>query len=227
MHADNTQIIGHYQENYFEGYQKKYGEIGGRANRFLFEKHISPNDSVLDFGCGGGFLLMNLECQKKVGIEINPVARHYCNNVNGIQCHESLELVQDESFDTIISSHCLEHTPNPFELVSIMFKKLKPGGKIVIVVPLENMTYKWTPTDINKHLYSFSPMNLGNILQAVGFTGVSTDVILHKWIPRYDTISKFFGFSTAHHLSSLYGHINRRCVQIKGCAIKPLSTAMD
>lgn len=221
MSSDNTQIISHYQESYFEGYQKEYGEIGGTANKFMFEKHISPNDCVLDFGCGGGFLLKQLACREKIGIEINPVARQYCNNVNGIACYENLDFVKDESIDTIISSHCLEHTPNPFELVANMFRKLKPAGKIVIVVPLESMSYKWIPTDINKHLYSFSPMNLGNILQGIGFTDVSTEVILHKWIPRYNTVLKLFGFNTAHHLSSLYGHINRRCVQIKGCAIKP------
>lgn len=33
--------------------------------------YISKEDVVFDFGCGGGFLLKNIECKKKIGVEIN------------------------------------------------------------------------------------------------------------------------------------------------------------
>jgi SAM-dependent methyltransferase len=221
MNQCDTTISSHYKENYFENYQKAYGEFGGRANKFMFEKHISPDDVVLDFGCGGGFLLKDIGCAERIGIEINPVARKYCNQVNGISCYESLEFIPDRSIDVIISSHCLEHTTNPYELVAILFKKLKTGGRIVLVVPLENYHTKWLPHNIDNHLYSFSPMNLGNILQGVGFSAIRTGVVLNKWMPAYKQIENIFGLRIFHHLSWLYGRfLNRRCVQIKGYAVK-------
>ena len=68
----------YYDNNYFDNYQKQIGEFGGKANLFKFQKHISKGDKILDFGCGGGFLLNNLNCKSKFGVEINPFAREYC-----------------------------------------------------------------------------------------------------------------------------------------------------
>src|SRR6267142_3049416 len=190
---DEMRILGHYGEHYFNDFQREIGEFGGKANKFMFEKHIMPSDTVLDFGCGGGFLLNNLNCGKKIGVDLNPVARDYCNNTVGIKCYDSLEPIPGDSIDVVISSHCLEHTVNPLEIVSLLYEKLKNGGKIVIVVPLEDHLYHWVPDDVNKHLYSFSPMNLGNILQAVGFQEIKTEAILHKWVPKYKEINRVFG----------------------------------
>ena len=221
MKQEYSRIADHYEEKYFNDYQKEMGDFGGKANRFMFEKHISPQDTVLDFGCGGGFLLKNLHCRERIGVEINPVARAYCNNINEIQCFDSLEFLPDDSIDVAISSHCLEHTANPFEVVAGLFRKLKRQGKIVIVVPLESYRYAWAPDDVNNHLYSFSPMNLGNILQGVGFQDIKTEVVLHKWVPGYKKIDEVFGLNTFHRLSWLYGkYFNKRSVQVKGYGVK-------
>jgi len=175
----------------------------------------------LDFGCGGGFLLKNLVCSKKIGVEINPVARNYSNTVSGIECYESLALVPNGFVDVVISSHCLEHTINPVEIISNLYEKLKPGGKIVIVVPLDTSHCPWEEGDINNHLYSFSPMNLGNILKGVGFTDIKATVVLHKWVPQYKLIEKIFGLNAFHQLSWLYGTIvTDPFVQVKGVGIK-------
>src|SRR5882762_6850716 len=128
----------HYGERYFNDFQREIGEFGGKANKFMFEKHVLPTDTVLDFGCGGGFLLNNLNCSEKIGVELNPVAREFCNYEMGIACYESLKDIPNASIDTVISSHCLEHTMNPHGIVTLLHEKLKQGGKIVIVVPLEN-----------------------------------------------------------------------------------------
>ena len=213
-------VVSHYDEEYFNNFQREIGEFGGKANLFLFEKHVLPSDTVLDFGCGGGFLIMNLQCRVKIGIELNPVARDFCSKVNGVTCHASLDSVPNESVDVVISNHCLEHTTNPFELVSILYRKLKNNGRIVIVVPLDSYRQQWVANDVNKHLYSFSPMNLGNILQGVGFTDIDTKHVLHKWPPKYKEITKIFGFGAFHMASWIYGHLNKRFVQVKGVGVK-------
>jgi SAM-dependent methyltransferase len=222
MKAGHTsKIASHYREGYFHDYQKEFGEFGGRINIFMFQKHISPAEVVLDFGCGGGFLLKNLDCGDRIGVEINPEARRYCQQVNGITCHQSLESIPDESVDVVISSHCLEHTTNPCELVTLLYGKLKVNGKIIIVVPLDSYHYRWAPNDVNNHLYSFSPMNLGNILQAAGFSEIKTNPVLHKWVPGFKKVEKLVGSQIFHQLSWLYGTlINKRYVQVKGYGVK-------
>ncbi len=62
--GDDTIIRSRYEEHYFNDFKKEIGEFGGRANKFMFEKHVLPSDTVLDFGCGGGFLLSNLNCKE-------------------------------------------------------------------------------------------------------------------------------------------------------------------
>src|SRR5688572_26026468 len=105
MQSNN--ITPHYDEAYFNNFQKEIGEFGGKANLFLFEEHVQTSDTVVDFGCGGGFLLNNLNCREKIGIELNVVARDYCQKAHGIKCYESLDSIDDGSVDLVISSHCL------------------------------------------------------------------------------------------------------------------------
>lgn len=78
----------HYDEKYFE-WQRKVGKFGGIANLFKFEEYIESDSDILDFGCGGGFLLSNIQTSgKKIGVEINPSARDVAKQ-NGIECKES------------------------------------------------------------------------------------------------------------------------------------------
>jgi SAM-dependent methyltransferase len=218
---DST-IEKHYEASYFNDYQKRIGEFGGIANKLKFERYIKKDDVVLDFGCGGGFLLKNLDCRERIGVELNPVARDYCNQVNKVLCVESLDEVEDESIDVVISNHCLEHTTSPFQLVAALYEKLKPGGKIVIVVPHDSYTRRWFPNDINNHLYSFSPMNLGNILQGAGFKQIQSEVFLFKWVPsRFrGFICKYFGMKVFNQLSWLYGRLDKRSVQVRAVGVK-------
>ena len=211
--------VNHYNHSYFENYQKKMGLFGGKANKFLFEKHIKKNDVVLDFGCGGGFLLANLDCRQKIGIEINEISRNHCLS-QGIDCHEKIDFIEDESIDLIISSHCLEHTTSPYENLEKIYNKLRKGGTVIIVVPTDSHKVNYRSNDINYHLYSFSPMNLGNLLDSVGFTEIEVKPIFHKWPPFYLKIQNILGWNFFHWISFLYGYLSFSNVQIKAIAKK-------
>lgn len=213
-------IENYYDEEYFHKYQKDIGEFGGMANLFKFEKFIKTTDTVLDFGCGGGFVLKNIKCKEKVGIDLNPVAREYCNQVNKITCYESIESVADESIDIIISNNCLEHAIDPYAILSQIFRKLKINGRIVIILPCDSYKQLWKPNDIDNHLYSFSPMNLGNLLQGCGFQDIKTKPLLHKWPPFYKNIYSIFGKNVFHIASRIYARLNHSYVQVLGEGIK-------
>lgn len=112
----------HYDAGYFE-WQSKIGRFGGWANVTKFSNFIRPDFNVLDFGCGGGYLLANIDCREKIGIEVNPVARAEAQR-QGIRAVEFASEVDDAWADLVISNHALEHCSNPLREL----QQLRPEG---------------------------------------------------------------------------------------------------
>jgi len=48
------------------------------------------------------------------------------------------EFVQDD-FDYVWSSHCLEHMPDPLDALARWWSLVRPGGRMIIVVPHEDL----------------------------------------------------------------------------------------
>ena len=107
--------------------KKEIGKIGGILNKFKFNYVVKPDLAVLDFGCGGGYLLSTYDCAKKVGVELNPHARTVAAEF-GIETYASIHEVPSEYVDVIISNHAMEHVENPLEILKQLFRVLKPGG---------------------------------------------------------------------------------------------------
>jgi len=214
-------VSAHYDKEYFD-WQSPFGEFGGWANHSMFIEYISSNSKVLDFGCGGGFLLKGLKCDKKVGVEVNVSAVETARK-NGIEVYGSVEEVPDDYVDVIISSNALEHTLQPLEELKSLFKKLKVGGKIIFVVPCEAIKYSYKPNDINHHLYSWSPMSLGNLFTEAGFSVIESKPYIHKWPPRYTLIAKVGGRRLFEIACRIYGRIERSWFQVRIIAEKKIS----
>lgn len=173
----------HYGEEYFH-WQSEIGRFGGWANLTKFSRFISPAKKVLDFGCGGGYLLANIDCRAKLGIEINPVAREEARKL-GVQAVASASEIEDNWADIIISNHALEHCPQPLSELNALLPKLSPGGIAVFCVPCESIKNKFRRDDPNHHLYTWSPMSAANLFAEAGFTVVESKPYIHTWPPRF------------------------------------------
>lgn len=207
----------YYDQEYFD-WQRSQGLFGGRKNVTTFSPYVQPEHCVLDFGCGGGYLLAQLNASKRVGVEINDTARAEAAK-NGVEVYTSATEVPDNYCDVIISNHALEHVYAPFETLQILKNKLKSGGRIVFVVPIEKKN-KYDKNDINKHLYTWCEMNLGNLFDAVGFEVESVKEILHRWPPFYEKIDKYFGSQVFDLLSKIYARLKPSISQVKIVARK-------
>ncbi len=172
-----------YDADYFN-WQKNVGAFGGMANLFKFVAFIRPTDTVLDFGCGGGYLLHHITCQAKAGIEISATARAEAQRL-GLTVYEFPKDVPDDFATVIVSNHALEHVECPLDILRALRPKLKPGGKAVFVVPHQGPDESYRPGDINQHLYTWNPLTLGNLFYAAGYTNIHADAIRHKWPPNY------------------------------------------
>jgi 2-polyprenyl-3-methyl-5-hydroxy-6-metoxy-1,4-benzoquinol methylase len=179
-------------KNYF-AYQRSIAEANGELLARKFESYIRPEDCVLDFGCGGGYLLKALNCAHKVGVEINPAALQEAAK-SGIACNSVLDTVGDGIADVIVSNHALEHVPFPIEALRQLKRKLKRGGALVLCVPIDDWRTqkRYNPQDLNHHLHTWTPLALGHTLHEAGFRVHDADlaVITHAWPPRVHALSK-------------------------------------
>ena len=178
-------MIGYNNEYY--NWQKEIGIIGGKLNKFKFEQEIKETDTLMDFGCGGGYLLDNFNNKKKIGFEINRSAWEDIKS-KGIEVYDNFNEIEDNSIDCIISNHAMEHVPLPLEILKSLYKKIKKNGKIIIVIPCEQINEKsfhYRPGDINQHLHTWCPMTFGNLATLAGFKVLSCDTFQHQWCPDY------------------------------------------
>lgn len=208
----------HYNQDYFS-WQKKIGKFGAQANKIKFEKLILDNQKVLDFGCGGGYILSAYNNIDKYGVEINDSAITEAKS-NGLKVFKFSKDLPSNFFDLIISNNALEHCDNPFLELKELYRALKPGSKICIAVPCDNIKNKFKETDIHKHLYSWSPNNLGNILDLAGFEVLESKPFLYKWFPHRYALKKYMSWGIFHLLCKFWSRIDNDWYQIRAIGKK-------
>lgn len=102
---------------------------------------------LLDAGCGTGlFTKKALEREANVtSIDIAPklveLTKKKNPATNAIEASVLKLPFDDNTFDYVISSDVIEHTPNPYNATKELIRVLKPGGKICITVPNRSFWY--------------------------------------------------------------------------------------
>jgi SAM-dependent methyltransferase len=174
----------HYDESYF-AWQNSNGQFFARLERWKFTPFVKPDDVVLDFGCGSGYILAGIACKERYGIEVNPIARMEAARMVKVQASVG-DLPADLAFDVIISHHALEHVDNPMGQLEQLKSRLKPGGKMVFVVPSEvwPKQREYRPADINQHLYTWTPLTLGNLFNRAGLVVGRVELLRHRLLPK-------------------------------------------
>lgn len=74
-------------------------------------------------------------------------------------------------WDYAFSSHCLEHLIDPIGALEHWRDSLRPGGVLFLHLPSPDMTY-WQPTHCRKHLHTWSPAQMAQIVRDLGFVDV-------------------------------------------------------
>jgi len=178
-----------FSEDDFVTHKGGSAETAGRLNRAKFLPFVAPTDSVLEFGCGGGWLLKGIDARRKIGVEPNPIARDVCAR-NGIGVYASISEVPDRQFTRIITNHFLEHLPDPVQSLRELRDLLDPDGRLVVVVPIDDWrVQKRLDEDVDQHLQTWTPPLLANTLTEAGFISLSVTVLTHAWPIAWDRLS--------------------------------------
>lgn len=187
--------LGEKGREYFE-WQCGHSHFVGTIEARKFAPYIQPTNAVLDFGCGPGTTLANLHAAVRHAVEPNPVARAFCDahSKGAITTHASIEEVPDQCVDVVISNHCLEHVPNPTAILRQFLRVLRPGGKIVIYLPIDDWRSQrhYDSRDISHHLHTWTPLLFGHTLFEGGFSKIQVDIYRHAFHPKFEFLYRKF-----------------------------------
>ena len=193
MTLESRDASNHYDAQYFD-WQRSIGAFGGKVGRSVYQAYVRPTDRVVDFGCGGGFLLRELRCAERRGVEINPSAREEAHR-SGTACVASAEELPDAWADVVISNSALEHVEYPLGELRTLVRKVRPGGMMVFSVPHETLSASYSTDDINQHLHTWSPRTLGNLFALAGMSVERVYSIRKMWPPKYQAVYRLLGES--------------------------------
>ncbi len=149
-------IARNVKERYYDTIADSFDDIMNaydmrRRLEVVFDELLADVDlrgkSLLDAGCGTGrFSASAVQRGANVtSIDIGPsllkrVARRCAARP---ACGDIMQLpFADETFDVVISSECIEHTPDPRRAVYELVRVCRVGGRIVITCP--NRTWRWS-----------------------------------------------------------------------------------
>jgi len=139
-----------------------------------FFSGFDTNSRILDFGCGLGQNIFYLP--NAMGYDISKFGVEFCKKKN-IKATNNLNDVPDEEFDIVISTHVLEHHPNPKEMLVQIFSKLKKGASLILVIPHEVHGIPKFELDLNQHLFMWNFQAINNLLITTGFKVVQNKYV--------------------------------------------------
>jgi SAM-dependent methyltransferase len=139
----------------------------------FFKKYVPQKGAVLDLGCGYGHFINQVECSKRLAMDLNPNASNFIQpGVVLLQqdCSEPWNLPAS-SLDLVFTSNFFEHLPTK-ELLSRTLAQayacLVPGGKLVAMGP----NVKVVPGsywDFFDHHLALTELSLSEALELEGF----------------------------------------------------------
>lgn len=142
-----------------------------------------PIRDLAEIGCGPGQFLLEaarVGIENVVGVDYNPWAidqvrqRGLSGYVGSIEA-----LPADAQFDAIVMLDLLEHVTDPVEFLGNVRKRLRAGGRVLIMTPnirsLLAMVSrkKWVSFKIPEHVFYYSPRSIRLLLEGAGFEVLS------------------------------------------------------
>lgn len=146
---------------------------------------VNLNSKILDIGCGNGKLLLSLREQgfrKLIGIDPFRMKSEFFNNVTLLKAF-IFEI--NDSYDLVMAHHSLEHMPEPMEALAQMRDISKPGGFILVRIPVLGQSWmkygvNWVELDAPRHLFLASISGFTDLITRIG--GLKLEKILFDGI---------------------------------------------
>lgn len=143
-------IKDYYDERYSVDRDSNLGAATNKEEQFSRLRQIlnlAPlNDvnSVLDVGCGHGFITSMIAKNTKARVTGTDFSKSAVSQAGEFYKLPNLSFVDgdakklpfdDNSFDLVVSSEIIEHIPGPQDVIEEFYRVVKPGGLVLITTP--------------------------------------------------------------------------------------------
>ncbi len=145
-----TEYFNHRADNYLERSGRGLWDAFRKREQAAVIELLAPKpgQKILDAGCGAGFyslLLKNTYGADVTGVDISErmIAKLEANGITG-HLGNIVDFTTTTSFDRILAAGVLEFVDQPEDVFRACFKAVKPGGRMVALVPragLAGMAY--------------------------------------------------------------------------------------
>ena len=154
-----------------------YTEYPKKLCHYLYQSfELQPGMKMLEPGCGRGEFLRNFqELGLDVhGVDISREVKEFAKTFPVDVCDVENETLpfEDSSFDVIYSKSFIEHLHYPERYLREAYRVLKPGGKLITLVPDWESNYKIYFDDFT-HRTPFTNISLSDAYKMYGFGDVN------------------------------------------------------
>jgi len=207
--------IEHYKKDAveFDYFEEKKGATAHderRVREFVISKIPRDANSILDVGCGSGWVAKEFLPKGKqvysLDISVtNPsiVRKLYPNEKHfGVAADSFYLPFSNDSFDCVIASEIIEHVFDPAGFIKELFRVVKKGGDLIITTPYKEKIIYYLcihcnqKTPANAHIHSFDEMKLESLYSGKDLESFKHEAFGNKALIflRMHVILKFFPF---------------------------------
>lgn len=167
-------------------------KIARLANQYLTHHCTSDVTTILDIGCGGGNLLIDIARESvRQGRKIRPLGIEVSHQLAAVSAKQLQQFGGDvimanaidgaatlpaQSVGLVLMSSFLEHECQPLRLLRSLREKLTPNGAIILKVPnfgcwnRKLRRQRWCGFRFPDHVNYFTPQTLRKLAEQAGFT---------------------------------------------------------
>ena len=126
-----------FDEAYYQGNEQDGDRIALWFYGRLAARLASPRSRVLEYGSGTGHLSRRLARPfRSSAFDLSAYARARTAAASPTtEIFDDPEMIPEGAFDLVCSLHVLEHIPDPAETLRDFARWLRPGGRLLFVVP--------------------------------------------------------------------------------------------
>jgi SAM-dependent methyltransferase len=184
----------------------------------LVARAAPPNARTLDFGAGFGTLTKDVA--ERIGkpdcVEPDPRQREQLEAL-GFRCYADVADVPQGQYDYVYSSNVLEHIEDDTAVLGMLFRVLKPGGRIVLYLPAFMSLYSDVDRAIG-HYRRYDASLIKTRLRAAGF------VVQRVY---YADMLGFLVNLLFKYGSNRVGSVNARSMTIYDSVVFPVTRAIE
>ena len=170
--------------------QRRHYERGGIGSWFrkyrdqkIFRLLKGEGDRIVDLGCGEGItleaMIKTFPCKRCLGVELDRENTKTCRSLDLPVLNGSIYdlSIRSGSTDDCLLTDVLEHLEDPEKALGEIRRILKPGGKLIIVIPNDRnffwsrlLCLKWKEAFHDSgHVRQWRPKAMETLLKKTGF----------------------------------------------------------